>query len=92
MNVKHPITIEEIVENEDGSASVHCFLSNEATSILIREGFRELIGESEVVVIPAKKGQFPRAIKQYELTDEEAQTLLQLGFIQSLRVGMKILK
>lgn len=86
------ITIDEVTENEDGSADLNITITDETSRQLIAEGFKEFAEEAKekIVVLPVKEGQFSKNVKQYELSDEEAQLLLQMGFVRALKAGLDI--
>jgi len=85
------ISVEKITENKDGSADVIINISDEATKSLLVEGMKQIVEETKakVVVLPVKEGQFSSDVKQYELTDEEAQLLLQMGFVKAMERGLE---
>ena len=88
--MKDIIKITELIENEDGSANLMIDISEQATKELIVEGFRTIVDEmkAKVEVLPVEDG-FSSNAKQYELTDDEAQLLLLLGFESAIRRGLK---
>lgn len=88
---ENTINVDEVIENEDGSCDLKMTISDESTRQLIAEGFRQLAEEMEakIVVLPVNEGQFSKDVKQYELSDGEAQLLLQLGFTRALQAGFE---
>ena len=84
------IKIDEIKDNEDGSATMTFTADDDVMASFMREGFRVIAEEAKakVVVLPPVQP-FTEDAKKYELTDEEAQLLIQMGVISALKRGLE---
>jgi len=82
--------VDKIEDNEDGSATMTFTADDDVMASFIREGFRVIVEETKakVVVLPPVQP-FTEDAKKYELTDEEAQLLIQMGVISALKRGLE---
>jgi len=87
---KETLTVDEIVENEDGTATIKMTMSNEAQGMLIRSGYQDLIDEMKMtdkVGVFEPPANFPTEVKTIELTDHDAQFLMELSVRNALTRG-----
>lgn len=87
------VEVENIKELEDGSALLTINSDAEFVSLLIRTGLRTIIDETSKNVkvlnyTPEVAEIFP-ACKRYELSDDEAYYLIQIGFLTMIKAGIK---
>lgn len=84
------IDILEVKERDDGSADVEFVADDKIVQMFIRQGLDVLINTDKKVaeVLPPEGREFSEEAKTWELTDEQAQYLLQTGFIDALRKGL----
>ena len=90
---KETVTVDEIVENEDGTATIKMTMSNEAQGMLIRSGYQDLIDEMKMtdkVGVFEPPANFPTEVKTIELTDHDAQFLMELSVRNALTRGMNM--
>lgn len=90
---KETLTVDEIVENEDGTATVRMTMSDEVQGMLIRSGYQDLIEEMKMqdkVGVFEPPANFPIEAKTIEMTDEEAQMLIELSVRNALTRGMNM--
>ena len=91
MKEEKSIGVVEVIDHDDGSATITLDLDLETQSLLIKQGLQYLIEEmvvqDEVKVMDAN--QFSEKTKTHELTDEESNALFHFGFIYAIKAGMK---
>ena len=85
------ISINDVVEHDDGSSTIRMDLDEETQGILIKQGLQYLIDEMKVTdnmkVLSANE--FSEGTKTHNLTDDEANALFHFGFIYAITAGMK---
>ena len=91
MKEECPININDVVDHEDGSATITMDLDEETQGILIKQGLQYLIDEMKVTdkVTVADDNEFSKETKTHNLTDDEANALFHFGFIYAITAGMK---
>ncbi len=85
------LTVDEIVENDDGSSTIKMTMSDEVQGLLIRSGYQDLIEEMKMqdkVGVFEPPANFPIEAKTIEMTDAEAQMLMALSVCNALTRGM----
>lgn len=85
------LTVDEIIENEDGNATIKMTMSTKAQGMLIRSGYQDLIDEMKMqdkVGVFEPPAEFSSEVKTIEMTDEEAQFLLETSVRNALTRGM----
>ena len=91
MKEEKSIVVVEVIDHDDGSATITLDLDLETQSMLIKQGLQYLIEEmvvqDEVKVMDANE--FSVETKTHELTDEESNALFHFGFIYAIKAGMK---
>jgi hypothetical protein len=88
--LKESIKIVGKKENEDGSINIEIDCSDEVIKLLIAEGMRETLEKAKATVsVPRVKVPFSFTVRGYELSDDEAQLLLQIGFIKAIEAGIE---
>lgn len=91
MSEKEKPIVEEIIENPDGSAKVVMNMSTESQRLLMKEGLKYLIEEMKMtdkVGVFEPPAEFSSEVKTIEMTDEEAQFLLETSVRNALTRGM----
>ena len=91
MSEKEKPIVEEIIENPDGTATIRMTMSDEAQGMLIRSGYQDLIEEMKMqdkVGVFEPPAEFSSEVKTIEMTDEEAQFLLETSVRNALTRGM----
>ena len=85
------ISINDVVEHDDGSSTIRMDLDEETQGILIKQGLQYLIDEMKVTdnmkVLSANE--FSEGTKTHNLTDDEANALFHFGFLYAIKAGMK---
>lgn len=83
--------ITEVIDHEDGSATIMMDLDEETQGMLIKQGLQYIIDEmrntDKVKVLDANE--FSDTNKTYELTDEDANALFHFGFLYAIKAGME---
>lgn len=85
------LTVDEIIENDNGTATIKMTMSDEAQGMLIRSGYQDLIEEMKMqdkVGVFEPPAEFSSEVKTIEMTDEEAQFLLETSVRNALTRGM----
>ena len=81
--------VENIIDNGVGVSDMQVTLDKKSTKLLIRKGMNQVMSMmSEQVDIMPVVDEFSKEIKEYCLTDSEAQLLIQVGVLSSLRSGI----
>jgi hypothetical protein len=87
------LTVDEIVENEDGTATIKMTMTDDVQNTLIRSGYQDLIEEMKMqdkVGVFEPPANFSIEAKTIEMSDEEAQMLLELSVRNALTRGMNL--
>jgi hypothetical protein len=87
------LTVDEIVENDDGTATIKMTMSDEVQGLLIRSGYQDLIEEMKMqdkVGVFEPPANFPIEAKTIELTDHDAQFLMETSVRNALTRGMNM--
>ena len=90
---KETISVDEIIENDDGSATIRMTMSDEVQGALIRSGYQDLIDEMKMtdkVAVFEPPANFSIEAKTIELTDHDAQFLMETGVRNALTRGMNL--
>jgi len=85
------ISIDEFIENEDGSATLKMDIDAETQSILIKQGLEYLIKEMKMhdKVKVVEPNEIFSDCKTWELSNDDANALFHFGFIGAIKSGMK---
>jgi hypothetical protein len=87
------LTVDEIVENDDGTATIKMTMSDEVQGLLIRSGYQDLIEEMKLtdkVAVFEPPANFSLEAKTIELTDHDAQFLMETSVRNALTRGMNM--
>ena len=88
--MEQEIEIEEVIDHEDGSATVRMDISERVQRLINKQGLEYLIKEmrmhDKIEVLEANS--FTSDAKTWELSDEELNALFHFGFIAAIRAGM----
>ena len=77
-------------KKDDGSINIEIDCSDEIIKLLIAEGMRETLEKAKATIsVPSVKNPFSSNARRYELSDDEAQLLLQIGFIKAIEAGIE---
>jgi|15BtaG_2_1085339.scaffolds.fasta_scaffold01088_5 hypothetical protein len=84
-------TVSDVVEHEDGSATLHLEMDKDTSDAMIRVGLRNLFSKADVFILPpaeyaalvASSNMIAKPVT-YELSAQEAQLLLDIGFNSTL--------
>ena len=90
---KETISVDEIIENDDGSATIRMTMSDEVQGALIRSGYQDLIDEMKMtdkVAVFEPPANFSIEAKTIELTDHDAQFLMETSVRNALTRGMNL--
>jgi hypothetical protein len=88
MEVKD-MTVEHITDNGIGVSDMQVTLDKKSTKLLIRKGMNQVMAMmGEKVDMMPVVDTFSKDIKEYCLTDSEAQLLIQVGVLASLTSGI----
>ena len=81
----------DVVDHEDGSATIRMDLDEETQGILIKQGLQYLIDEMRVTdkIKVLDPNEFSKETKTHKLTDDEANALFHFGFLYAIKAGMK---
>ena len=85
------IDVENIVDNDDGSATMTISMDDDTSSMLLREGIRLAMPKkyrNKIMVIPPDDIIDPK-IKTVELPEDEINCLIELAIIDMLRKYIK---
>ena len=81
------LTVEELIEHEDGSATIRMDMDLDITRTLVKEGLAEALE-----LMKKEHPDFRMDNNEYELeytlSNEELDLLLHMGFIRGLRIGI----
>ena len=85
------ISINDVVEHDDGSSTITMDLDETTQGILIKQGLQYLIDEMQVTdkVTVADGNEFSKETKTHQLSNDEANALFHFGFIYAIKAGMK---
>ena len=85
------ISINDVVEHDDGSATLRMDLDEETQGILIKQGLQYLIDEMRVTdkIQVLDPNEFSKENKTHKLSDDEANALFHFGFLYAIKAGMK---
>ena len=85
------ISINDVVEHDDGSATLRMDLDEETQGMLIKQGLQYLIDEMKVTdnIKVLDANEFSEGTKTHNLTDDEANALFHFGFLYAIKAGMK---
>ena len=85
------ISINDVVEHDDGSSTIRMDLDEETQGILIKQGLQYLIDEMKVTdnIKVLDANEFSEGTKTHNLTDDEANALFHFGFLYAIKAGMK---
>ena len=91
MKEECPSNINDVVDHEDGSATITMDLDEETQGILIKQGLQYLIDEMKVTdnIKVLDANEFSEGTKTHNLTDDEANALFHFGFLYAIKAGMK---
>ena len=85
------ISINDVVEHDDGSSTITMNLDEHTQGILIKQGLQYLIDEMRVTdkVRVVDDNEFSKETKTHQLSNDEANALFHFGFIYAIEAGMK---
>jgi hypothetical protein len=85
------ISINDVVEHDDGSSTITMDLDETTQGILIKQGLQYLIDEMRVTdkVRVVDDNEFSKETKTHELSDDEANALFHFGFLYAIKAGME---
>ena len=96
MNMK--IEVLEVIEEDDGSATIKFDMSDDVVNLFIRQGIKHSLGElkDSYMVVPVEdwedwvaKGVDVPKPRTYEMTSQEAQAFFQIGTLQAIKDGIE---
>jgi len=81
--------VEEVIENEDGSATIRFNMDDYLIPLFIRQGIRAILDEkkAQIVVLPDEEP-VNKDAKVIELSDDEAQLFIQMGMLDAIKKGI----
>lgn len=85
------ISINDVVEHDDGSSTITMDLDEPTQGILIKQGLQYLIDEMRATdkIKVLDPNEFSKETKTHKLTDDEANALFHFGFLYAIKAGMK---